>query len=114
MSPNYNEFIASRIKELRIKKAISQKVVSKYISLSPNAYSRIENGYTQITIENLFLIAECLNIQIEEILDLKETTFNKKGTNFGSQNNEITLNISLSHKEIHEIYNLMEKQKNID
>jgi len=112
MSINHNEFIAARIKELRIKKAISQKTVSEYISLSPNAYSRIENGYTQITVQNLFLIAECLGIKIEEILEIEKNILNNSGAIFGAQKNEGTVHISLSPKEFNEIYSLIENQKN--
>lgn len=110
MRINHNEFVASRIKELRIKKGISQRTLAEYISLSPNAYSRIENGFTQITVQNLYLIAECLNMQIEEILDLKSNVFNNAGAIFGSQNNEGTLNISLTPKEFKEIYEIIEKK----
>lgn len=112
MSINHNEIIASRIKELRIKKGISQKTVADFISLSPNAYSRVENGYTQITVQNLYLIAECLNIKIEEILEIEKNVFNNDGAIFGAQKNDGTLHISLSSKEFNELLTLLEDKKN--
>lgn len=109
---NYNEFVAARIKELRIKKGIMQKSVSGYISLSPNAYSRIENGYTQITIQNLFLIAECIGVKVEEILDVGNNVLNNNGLNLEELKSRGTVYISLSAKEFNEIYTILENQKN--
>lgn len=114
MSINYNEIVATRIKELRIKKGVSQKIVADFISISPNAYSRIENGFTQITVQNLYLIAECLKVKVEEILEIEKNVFNNEGAIFGAQKNDGTLHISLSPKEFNEIYTILENKTKVE
>lgn len=110
MNINHNEIVASRIKEIRIKKGVSQKNVADFIALSPNAYSRIENGFTQLTVQNLFLIADCLKVKVEEILEIEKNVFNNEGAIFGAQKNDGTLHISLSPKEFNEIYEILENK----
>lgn len=110
MLTNYNETIAFKIREIRVKKAITQKEIADYISLSPNAYSRIENGFTQITVQNLFLISECLGVKIEEILGTEKNIITNNGAIIGAQKNECSVHISLSLNEFNEIYSIIKSQ----
>jgi transcriptional regulator with XRE-family HTH domain len=83
------------------------------LSLSPTAYSRIETGQTQITIENLFKICEALQTSIEDILmlDVKNVCTNNNNTILQQQCTIHSLNISLSPKEFNRLTSIFEKGK---
>lgn len=66
-----NSLVASKIREIRIKKNLLQKHIAHHLGISENAFSRLENGHTKINIGHLYLIADALDCSIEEILDLK-------------------------------------------
>ncbi|MBK9257263.1 MAG: helix-turn-helix transcriptional regulator [Saprospiraceae bacterium] len=106
-----NGVIAARIKQLRISKNILQKSVADHLGLSDNAYSRIENGYTHLTINNLYKIKEVLQVSIEDILELKQNNiFNNSKNIVFSQFNEGELQITLNIKDLND---LNESMKNI-
>ena len=67
-----NDAVARRIKEIREKKGITQKHLATAVGLTVAAYSRIECGQTQITVNNLFIIANTLGTTIEILLGLSE------------------------------------------
>ncbi len=73
---NLNSRIILRIAEIRKEKNISQSAVSRYLHLSSNGYSRIENGHTQLTINTLHAICNYLNIELGTILDPNPSTIN--------------------------------------
>jgi transcriptional regulator with XRE-family HTH domain len=93
--------ISARIKEIRTKKNIQQAEIAQAISLTTTAYNRIENGKTQLSVNNLFAIANALQIDVIELLNLSE---NKKIQNHEnivmSQFNNGTLHISISASEL--------------
>ena len=41
------------------------------LNISQNAYSKIELGYTRVTMRRLFVIAEVLEIDVVELLNQK-------------------------------------------
>lgn len=104
-----NSLVAAKIKEFRIEKNITQKVIASHLGLSENAYSRIENGITQLTINNLFKLTEVLDVSIEKILEIgsKNSATNNKTFIIG-QFNEGTLNISLTPQQLSDIKGLFE------
>jgi transcriptional regulator with XRE-family HTH domain len=59
--------IGERIKKLREKKGESQEALGKAINLSQNSISKLENGETQLTMENQFAIAEHFNVSHDYI-----------------------------------------------
>ncbi len=95
-----NDLIASKIKKIRLEKNILQKNVAEGLGLSENAYSRIEGGHTQLTINNLFKIAEILGVDIKFFLKSKDDGEDKKQakTDF-SQFTLGTVNINLTFDE---------------
>ncbi len=106
-----NSLAASKIKEIRIEKNLLQKQVAKAIGLGENAYSRIEGGHTQITINNLFKIAESLETSVEKILSLKHSNISNNSNNVVmSQFNEGTVNIQMTPKEFIEVYNIVKSK----
>lgn len=71
------KMIGRRIKEYRIKAAMSQDELAQKIGISTPFMNRLENGQRNITLENLAKISVILNVSIEyliagTVLDKKE------------------------------------------
>ena len=62
--------IAANIRTKRERKNYTQEYLAYKLSISQNAYSKIELGYTKITLERLFQIAEILEIDVISLLHL--------------------------------------------
>ncbi|MBK0381192.1 helix-turn-helix domain-containing protein [Mucilaginibacter segetis] len=63
--------VAANIRNKREELNYTQEYLAAKLNISQNAYSKIELGYTKITLERLFQIAEVLEIPI---IDLINTT----------------------------------------
>ncbi len=78
-----------KIKQIRELKNITQEYVAQKLGLSTRAYSKIESGETQLTINRLNEISEVLEIQPLEILgfdDKKIFNINHSTGNNGYNN----------------------------
>jgi transcriptional regulator with XRE-family HTH domain len=78
-----------KIKQIRELKNITQEYVAQKLGLSTRAYSKIESGETQLTINRLNEISEVLEIQPLEILgfdDKKIFNINNSTGNNGYNN----------------------------
>jgi transcriptional regulator with XRE-family HTH domain len=71
-----------KIKELREKRNYTQEHMAEVLHLSQRAYSSIENGQTQLTVERLYEIAQLLQVSIGEIIDVE--TQNVYNNNFNN------------------------------
>lgn len=60
--------IASKIRKVRERKNFSQEYLAKKIGISQNAYSKIELGYSKITLDRFFHIANLLEVDTTELL----------------------------------------------
>ncbi len=72
MSTNINlkvKAIAAAIRKVREAKNYTQEYLAYKLNISQNAYSKIELGYTKITVERLFQVAEVLETSPVELLD---------------------------------------------
>lgn len=72
MSSNINlriKAIAANIRKKREYRNYTQEYLAFKLNISQNAYSKIELGYTKITLERLFQIAEVLEFDVNELLD---------------------------------------------
>jgi transcriptional regulator with XRE-family HTH domain len=108
-----NTIIASRIKTIRLTKNKSQKDIANEIGLSETAYSRLENGITQLSITVLYAICEKLSCKIEEILDIEiKKVANNNNSVVLSQYNEGTFHVSVSTNDFLEMIKLLEEKKN--
>jgi transcriptional regulator with XRE-family HTH domain len=95
-----NTKVAARIKELRIQKNILQKYIAEGLGITENTYSRIENGHTQITINNLFVICEKLGVSVLEALEVADRTIIENNKNLVMNNvNHGHLHINMSAEE---------------
>ena len=57
------------IRSIRIAKQFSQDYVAAKLNISQNAYSKIELGYTKITLERLFQIADILEFDVTDFIN---------------------------------------------
>jgi transcriptional regulator with XRE-family HTH domain len=63
--------IAANIRNKREYRNYTQEYLAAKLAISQNAYSKIELGYTKITVERLFQIAEVLGFEVAELIDVK-------------------------------------------
>jgi transcriptional regulator with XRE-family HTH domain len=65
--------IATNIRKVREERNYTQEYLAAKLGISQNAYSKIELGYTKITVERLFHIAYILDVDIYELIGLEKT-----------------------------------------
>lgn len=66
------ELIATRIRTLRRNREYSQEYMALMLHISQNAYSRLENGKTPITLDRYYEVCQILQIKPSELLDMVE------------------------------------------
>ena len=64
--------IAANIRHKREYRNYTQEYLAHKLNISQNAYSKIELGYTKITLERLFQIADILEFDIAELINPEE------------------------------------------
>jgi len=86
--------IGRNIKVLRELKNLTQEYMAKQLDMSVSNYSYIENGKTNITFSKLEKIANVLEVDYQQILNLNPTQiFNNNGTYNGTYNGDTTQHI---------------------
>ena len=71
--PNHKvKAVATNIRNKREELNYTQEYLAAKLSISQNAYSKIELGYTKITVERLFQIAEILDTDLIELIKTSE------------------------------------------
>ncbi|MFI5158114.1 MAG: helix-turn-helix domain-containing protein [Sphingobacteriales bacterium] len=61
--------VATNIRSKREYRNYTQEYLAAKLAISQNAYSKIELGYTKITVERLFQIAEVLEFEVADLID---------------------------------------------
>lgn len=56
------------IRKVREQRNYTQEFVAKQMGISQNAYSKIENGYTQLTVKHIKDLSKILEVSIMELL----------------------------------------------
>lgn len=69
---NINEKLGIKIRFLRIKMKLSQEQFSEFAGMSKNAIGMIERGQMSPTLETLEKIANALNIELKELVDVSK------------------------------------------
>ena len=64
--------IAKNIRQLRESKYYSQDYMAAKIGLSQNGYSKIELGYSKLTVERLMQIAALLETEAANLMKIEE------------------------------------------
>lgn len=104
------ESVEKNIKQIRELKNFSQEYISSQLGLSIRAYSKIESGETQLTINRLNQISQILEVPPMEILGFDEKqVFNhcKQEGNIGI--NHINLPVELKEQYENQIQQLKEE-----
>ena len=73
--------IAANIRHKREYRNYTQEYLALKLNISQNAYSKIELGYTKITVERLFQIANILEFDVTELLGMEEGEKNLQAVN---------------------------------
>lgn len=60
--------VANNIRRLREQRNYSQDYLARRLNISQNAYSKIELGYSQVSLNRLYLIAEILDYDIRDFI----------------------------------------------
>lgn len=66
------ELIATKIRTLRRNREYSQEYMAVMLHISQNAYSRLENGKTPLTLDRFYEVCQILQIKPAELLDMVE------------------------------------------
>ncbi len=67
--------VAGNIRKVRDVRNYTQDYLAAKLGISQNAYSKIELGYSKITLERLFTISTILEIEVMQLLDADSTDF---------------------------------------
>ncbi|GGH16506.1 helix-turn-helix domain-containing protein [Mucilaginibacter phyllosphaerae] len=73
MLNNKIKAVATNIRNKREELNYTQEYLAAKLSISQNAYSKIELGYTKITVERLFQIADVLDTDLMGLISTEET-----------------------------------------
>jgi len=60
--------ILANIKKRRLDKNYTQEFMAAKLSISQNAYSKIELGYSKLTLDRCFVIAEVLDVKLLQLM----------------------------------------------
>ena len=63
--------VAKNIRNTRIDRNYTQDYLAAKLNISQNAYSKIELGRTKVTVEKLLVIADVLNTDACELINVK-------------------------------------------
>ncbi|PTQ95561.1 helix-turn-helix protein [Mucilaginibacter yixingensis] len=64
--------VAINIRRIRESKDYTQDYLAVKLNISQNAYSKIELGYTKITVERLFQIAQILEVDPVALINFSD------------------------------------------
>ena len=67
--------VASTIRKRREFRNYTQEYLALKLNISQNAYSKIELGYTKITVERLFQIADILEFDVIDLIQPERSEF---------------------------------------
>jgi transcriptional regulator with XRE-family HTH domain len=70
--------VASNIRKIREFRNYSQEYLAAKLEISQNAYSKIELGYSNITLGRLFHIASILEVELMDLINLDYTELIQK------------------------------------
>lgn len=101
------EKFTSRLRIIRAEKGLSQENLAAMLKMSTNGYSKIERGETDVSISKIELIAEVLEVDIADLLQLSavNTYINNNGTaSVVSSNASGTFHINEESRVILELF----------
>lgn len=70
-----------RLKELRIAKKLSQKILAKFLGIDRITYSKYESGYSNPNVARLKKLAQCLGTTVDFLLGENNISISNEGAN---------------------------------
>lgn len=70
--------VAANIRKVREYRNYTQDYLAAKLEISQNAYSKIELGYSKITLDRLFHIAIILEVAVMELLEFDAEKFKRR------------------------------------
>jgi len=64
--------VAVNVRKIREYRNYTQEYLAMKLAISQNAYSKIELGYTKITLERLYQIAQILEVDLIELIKAED------------------------------------------
>lgn len=80
---NYHE----KVRKLREFRNYTQEYMAEQLNLSQRAYSSLENGKTQLSVDRLVDICKLLDVSVGEILDIENQNIYNNNFNNNAENN---------------------------
>ena len=71
---------AANIRKIRAQKNYTQDYLAAKLSISQNAYSKIELGYSKLTLSRLFEIASILEVDAVQLINLDDNNLSQEIT----------------------------------
>lgn len=88
------------IRKQRKKKGFSQEYMANLLNISQASYARLENEETKITVDRLYKIAEILDSNIIDFLDVDRMIIQTQNNTDGAFGNGYVQNLHIENKEI--------------
>jgi transcriptional regulator with XRE-family HTH domain len=79
------KIIITNIRKIREFRDYTQDYLAAKLHISQNAYSKIELGYSSITLARMLQIAEILEVEAAELVSLNSEDIIRQGLGFGRQ-----------------------------
>ena len=74
------KLVAGNIRKVREFRHYTQDYLAAKLGISQNAYSKIELGYSKITLDRLFQIGEVLEVDVIQLIAFDQAEFVRNGT----------------------------------
>ncbi len=65
------ELVGIRIRNIRKSQGVSQQILAYEVDMEKTNISRIEAGRTNVTVKNLYKIAQALGVTMKDIVDIE-------------------------------------------
>jgi transcriptional regulator with XRE-family HTH domain len=82
--------VGKKVYEKRKEKQLTQEQIAELLGMTPAGYAKIERGLSNFSISRLMEIAKKLEIELDEILQAKETSI-FINSDFGNNKGQITI-----------------------
>lgn len=97
--------LGNKIRSIRELKNFTQEYLAKKLGISTRAYSKIESGETQVTVNRLLEISNIFGVSVQEILGFdKAMVFNNNPIN-----SKVNHYVAYNNTEIEEVKKLYER-----
>ncbi len=94
-----NKILSKNIRKYRELKGYSQEYMANELHISQPSYAKLENDSTKITVERLFNISKLLEMDMAELLDLKNQKIYNQEFKDNSNNYQEIHNLHQENKE---------------